>query len=124
MPVVKNADQKSLVEISRAVKLQTEKGQTGKLAPDDVAGGTFTLTSLGRGGTSYFQTPIINQPESAILATGPMKDRPVVENGQIVIASVMNYSLTFDHRAINGFGAEQFMGTLQKLMKTPSLLLL
>ncbi len=124
VPVIKNADQKSLVEISRAVKLQTEKGQTGKLAPDDVAGGTFTLTSLGRGGTSYFQTPIINQPESAILATGPMKDRPVVENGQIVIASVMNYSLTFDHRAINGFGAEQFMGTLQRLMKTPSLLLL
>lgn len=124
VPVIKNVDQKSLVEISRAVKLQTEKAQAGKLAPDDVAGGTFTLTSLGRGGTSYFQTPIINQPESAILATGPMKDKPVVENGQIVIASVMNYSLTFDHRAINGFGAEQFMGTLQKLMKTPSLLLL
>lgn len=124
VPVVKNADQKSLVEISRAVKLQTEKAQTGQLAPDDVAGGTFTLTSLGRGGTSYFQTPIINQPESAILGTGPMKDKPVVENGQIVIAPVMSYSLTFDHRAINGFGAEQFMGTLQKLMKTPGLLLL
>ncbi len=124
VPVVKNADQKSLVEVSRAVKLQTEKGQTGKLAPDDLAGGTFTLTSLGKGGTSSFQTPIINQPESAILGTGPMKDKPVVENGQIVVASIIPYSLTFDHRAINGFGAEQFMGTLQKLMKTPSLLLL
>jgi pyruvate dehydrogenase E2 component (dihydrolipoamide acetyltransferase) len=124
VPVVKNADRKSLIEISRAVKLQMEKAQTGKLTPDDVTGGTFTLTSLGKGGVSYFQTPIINQPESAILATGPIKDRPVVENGQIVIAPIMPYSLTFDHRAINGFGAEQFLGTLQRLLKTPSLLLL
>lgn len=124
VPVVKNADRKSLIEISRAVKLQMEKAQTGKLTPDDVTGGTFTLTSLGKGGTSYFQTPIINQPESAILATGPIKDRPVVENGQIVIAPIMPYSLTFDHRAINGFGAELFLGTLQRLLKTPSLLLL
>jgi pyruvate/2-oxoglutarate dehydrogenase complex dihydrolipoamide acyltransferase (E2) component len=124
VPVVKNADRKSLIEISRAVKLQMEKAQTGKLTPDDVTGGTFTLTSLGKGGVSYFQTPIINQPESAILATGPIKDRPVVENGKIVIAPIMPYSLTFDHRAINGFGAEQFLGTLQRLLKTPSLLLL
>lgn len=123
VPVVKNADQKSLTEISRAVKLQMEKAQTGKCTPDDVSGGTFTLTSLGRGGVSYFQTPIINQPESAILATGPIKDKPVVRNGQIVIAPIMPYSLTFDHKAINGFGAEQFLGTLQRFMETPSLLL-
>lgn len=123
VPVVRHADQKSLAEISRVVRSMMEKAQSGKLAPDDVSGGTFTLTSLGKGGVSFFQTPIINQPESAILATGPINDKPVVREGQIVIAPIMPFSLTFDHRVINGFGAEQFMGTIQWYLETPGLLL-
>jgi pyruvate dehydrogenase E2 component (dihydrolipoamide acetyltransferase) len=73
---------------------------------------------------SDYQTPVINQPESAILGTGPIKDEPVVKNGQIVIASMMPYSLTIDHRVINGFGAEQFLASLKEMMETPGVLLL
>ncbi len=123
VPVVKHADQKSLTEISRAVRSMNDKAQSGTLVPDDVSGGTFTLTSLGKGGVSLFQTPIINQPESAILATGPINDKAVVKEGQIVIAPVMPFSLTFDHRVINGFGAEQFMGTIRSYLEEPWLLL-
>jgi pyruvate dehydrogenase E2 component (dihydrolipoamide acetyltransferase)/2-oxoglutarate dehydrogenase E2 component (dihydrolipoamide succinyltransferase) len=123
VPVVRHADQKSLGEVSRAVRSMMDKAQSGALAPDDVTGGTFTLTSLGRGGVSYFQTPIINQPESAILATGPITDRPAVKEGQVVITPVMPWSLTFDHRVINGFGAEQFMGTMRRYLDEPGLLL-
>lgn len=123
VPVVRNADRKSLGDVSRAVRSMMDKVQSGALTPDDVSGGTFTLTSLGRGGVSLFQTPIINQPESAILATGPIQDKPVVKEGQIVIAPVMPFSLTFDHRVINGFGAEQFMGTIRWYLEEPGLLL-
>lgn len=124
VPVVKNADQKSLVEISKAIKNLTQKAREEKLMPDDVTGGTFTLTTLGKTSASYFQTAIINQPESAILAAGAITDKPVVKDEQITVAPVMPYSLTFDHRVINGFGAEKFMATIRDLLQTPRLLLL
>jgi pyruvate dehydrogenase E2 component (dihydrolipoamide acetyltransferase) len=124
VPVVKQADKKSLIEISREVKSLVEKARGGKILPDEVTGGTFTLTSIGAVGVSDFQTPVINQPESAILGTGPIKDEPVVKNGQIVIASMMPFSLTIDHRVINGFGAERFLAGLKELVETPGLLLL
>jgi pyruvate dehydrogenase E2 component (dihydrolipoamide acetyltransferase)/2-oxoglutarate dehydrogenase E2 component (dihydrolipoamide succinyltransferase) len=124
VPVVKQADKKSLIEISQKVKSLVEKARGGKILPDEVTGGTFTLTSIGAVGVSDYQTPVINQPESAILGTGPIRDEPVVKNGQIVIASMMPYSLTIDHRVINGFGAEQFLAGLKELVETPGLLLL
>jgi pyruvate dehydrogenase E2 component (dihydrolipoamide acetyltransferase) len=124
VPVVKQADKKSLFEISLELKSLVEKARGGKIFPDEVTGGTFTLTSIGAVGVSDYQTPVINQPESAILGTGPIRDEPVVKNGQIVIASMMPYSLTIDHRVINGFGAEQFLSTLKELLETPGLLLL
>jgi len=124
VPVVKQADKKSLVEISQEVKTLAEKAREGKILPDEVTGGTFTLTSIGAIGVSDYQTPVINQPESAILGTGPIRDEPVVKNGQIVIAPMMPYSLTIDHRVINGFGAEQFLASLKELVETPGLLLL
>jgi pyruvate/2-oxoglutarate dehydrogenase complex dihydrolipoamide acyltransferase (E2) component len=111
------------VEISQIVKGLVEKARGGRLMPDEVTGGTFTLTSIGAVGVSYFQTPVINQPESAILATGPIVEKPVVRGGQIVIGPMMSYSLTIDHRVINGFGAEQFMARLRDLLGTPGLLL-
>lgn len=123
VPVIKNADRLTLKAISEAVRKMAEKAQSGQIAPDDLSGGTFTLTSLGRRGTSMYQTPILNQPESAILATGPINDRPVVRDGQIAIAPIMPFSLTFDHRAINGFGAELFMGKVQTLLAVPGLML-
>jgi len=124
VPVVKQADKKSLLEISQEVKSLVEKAREGKILPDEVTGGTFTLTSIGAIGVSDYQTPVINQPESAILGTGPIRDEPVVKNGQIVIAPMMPYSLTIDHRVINGFGAEQFLAGLKELVETPGLLLL
>jgi pyruvate dehydrogenase E2 component (dihydrolipoamide acetyltransferase) len=124
VPVVKQADKKSLIEISQEVKSLVEKARGGKILPDEVTGGTFTLTSIGAVGVSDYQTPVINQPESAILGTGPIRDEAVVKNGQIVIASMMPYSLTVDHRVINGFGAEQFLASLKELLETPGLLLL
>jgi pyruvate dehydrogenase E2 component (dihydrolipoamide acetyltransferase) len=124
VPVVKHADKKSLKEISQEVKSLVEKARGGKILPDEVTGGTFTLTSIGAVGVSDYQTPVINQPESAILGTGPIKEEPVVKSGQIVIAPTMPYSLTVDHRVINGFGAEQFLASLKEMVETPGLLLL
>ncbi|HVP79595.1 MAG TPA: dihydrolipoamide acetyltransferase family protein [Thermodesulfobacteriota bacterium] len=122
VPVVKQADKKSLTEISQEVKSLVEKARGGGILPDEVTGGTFTLTSIGAVGVSDYQTPVLNQPESAILGIGPIRDEAVVKDGQIVIASMMPYSLTVDHRVINGFGAEQFLASLKELVETPSLL--
>jgi len=124
VPVVRRADTLSLTEVSLTVKALVEKARTGKLLPDDMSGGTFTLTAVGPIGVSVFFTPIINQPECAIMGTGPIALKPVVRNGDIVAAPVMTYSFTVDHRAINGYGAEQFMRSFQELIETPGLLLL
>jgi pyruvate dehydrogenase E2 component (dihydrolipoamide acetyltransferase)/2-oxoglutarate dehydrogenase E2 component (dihydrolipoamide succinyltransferase) len=124
VPVIKNADQKSLVELSKMIKSLAEKAQAGKLLPDDVTGGTFTLTSLGGRGVGLYQTPIINQPEAAILGVGRIRDRAVVKDGQIVIAPMMPCSITVDHRIIDGVIVENFLGRLQELIENPDLLLL
>ncbi len=124
VPVVKNADQKSLSEISKIVKELGKKAQDRKLLPDEVTGGTFTLSTVGRQSESRFQTPILNQPEAAILAIGAIEDRPVVRDGQIVIRPIIAYSLTYDHRVINGFAGEQFLRTIRRFLENPSLLLL
>ncbi len=124
VPVVKNADRRSLLEISKQVKELGKKAQDRKLLPDEVTGGTFTLSTVGRQSESRFQTPILNEPEAAILAVGAIEDRPVVRDGQIVIRPIMTYSLTFDHRVINGFGGEQFLRTIRRFVENPSLLML
>jgi pyruvate dehydrogenase E2 component (dihydrolipoamide acetyltransferase)/2-oxoglutarate dehydrogenase E2 component (dihydrolipoamide succinyltransferase) len=125
VPVVKNADRKSLVEISQEVRALVEKARAGKLLPDDVADGTFTITNLGAFGGGYgFGTPIINQPQVAILGTGAIAERPVVRQGQIVIRPIMTYSFTFDHRVLDGAPAGRFMTTLTQLLENPGLLLL
>jgi len=124
VPVIRNADKKSLAELSRAVKEAAEKAQAGKLRPDDVTGGTFTLTSLGGKGIGIFQTPIINQPESAILGVGRITEKPVVRNGQITIGKMMPCSVTVDHRIMDGVAVENFLGRIQELVENPSLLLL
>jgi len=123
--VIRNADTKSLVDINRELKALVEKARNGKLTPDDVTGSTFTVTNLGAFGGGYgFGTPIINQPESAILGTGAITDRPVVKEGQIVIRPIMTYSFTFDHRVIDGAPAAMFILRLTELLENPGLLLL
>lgn len=124
VPVVRNADQKSLVEISKEIKALTEKAKERKLKPEEVTGGTFTLTNLGALGTGWtFETAIINQPESAILRVGGITERAVVREGQIVIRPIMTYSLTYDHRAIDGAVAAKFLSSLINTLENPTLLL-
>lgn len=123
VPVVRNADKKTLTEISKELKNTIQKAREGKLLPDDVTGSTFTLTNTGGmdGGWSY-ATPIINQPESAILGTGAIVDRTVVREGEIVIRAMMPVSFTFDHRVIDGVPAGIFMVRLRHYIENPLLL--
>jgi len=124
VPVVRNADQKSLVEISQTVRTLAEKAREGKLTPEEVTGGTFTLTNLGALGAGWtFETAIINQPESAILRVGGITERAVVREGQIVIRPIMTYSLTYDHRVIDGAVAAKFLSSLISTLENPTLLL-
>jgi pyruvate/2-oxoglutarate dehydrogenase complex dihydrolipoamide acyltransferase (E2) component len=124
VPVIRNADQKSLVEISHAVKTIAQKARDRTLLPQEVEGGTFTLTNLGALGGGYrFETVIINQPESAILGTGGITDRVVVREGQVVIRPVMTYYFTYDHRVITGAVAARFIASLVQRLETPGILL-
>lgn len=121
VPVVKDANKKSLVEISKTIKSLAQKARDGKLMPDDVTGGTFTLTNIGALGAGYrFDTIVINQPESAILGTAGITDRAVVRDGQIVIRPIMACSLTYDHRVVDGAVAHQFMTNVIQLLEDPS----
>jgi pyruvate dehydrogenase E2 component (dihydrolipoamide acetyltransferase)/2-oxoglutarate dehydrogenase E2 component (dihydrolipoamide succinyltransferase) len=124
VPVLKNAHRKSLVEISRGVKELTEKARNRKLMPDDVTDGTFTLTNagvFGRGGER--STPIINQPQAAILQTGPILEKVVARDGQIVVRPMMPVCLTWDHRIMDGAPSAKFLGQVIELMEHPSVAL-
>jgi pyruvate dehydrogenase E2 component (dihydrolipoamide acetyltransferase)/2-oxoglutarate dehydrogenase E2 component (dihydrolipoamide succinyltransferase) len=123
VPVIKDIDQKSLAELSKELKDLVKRAREGKLQPDDVTGGTFTITNLGAfGATGYrFETVIINQPESAILGTGGISDRVVVRDEKIVIRPILTYYFTYDHRVIDGLDAAKFMGDVQKAFERPGL---
>jgi pyruvate dehydrogenase E2 component (dihydrolipoamide acetyltransferase) len=112
VPVIKNADEKSFLGIAKAASSLAERARQKKLTPDDVQGGTFTITNPGVFG-SLFGTPIINQPQVAILCIGAITKRPVVINDAIAIRSMAYLSLTFDHRLIDGAVADQFMASIK-----------
>jgi len=123
VPVVRNADKKSLVALSKEVKALTKRARAMQLLPDDLGGGTFTVTNFGVFRVGYsITTPIINQPEAAILGTGAVEDRPVVREGQIVIRPIMPLSLTFDHRLLDGAPIGRFLGRLKELLENPHLM--
>ena len=126
VPVVRDADKKSLVQIHREIRDLTEKARQRKLLPDEMSGGTFTITNpAGAGGAvSRFGTPIINQPEMAILGLGEITEKEVVRQGDIVARPVLAYFLTYDHRLIDGVMAHHFLGTLIEYIADPHLLLL
>jgi pyruvate dehydrogenase E2 component (dihydrolipoamide acetyltransferase) len=123
VPVVKNTTQKGLAEISQEVKRLAAGARNNSLASEDMTGGTFTITNLGMYGMESF-SPIINQPEVAILGVNSIVDTPVVSNGEIVIRPLMNISLTADHRAVDGAVAAQFMQKIKAYVEKPALLLL
>lgn len=116
VPVLRNAQDLSLEGLCRAVKVLVEKAQNGKLMPDDYTGNTFTVSNLGPFGVDHF-TAIINQPDSAILAVGQMKDRVVVVEGGMHIRPIMKLTLSSDHRVIDGAVAAQFMGRLKERLE-------
>jgi len=120
VPVVKNADEKNILGLSKTINELGERARTKKLSPDDVQGGTFTITNPGIFG-GLFGTPIINQPQVAILGVGGVKKRPVVvetkEGDFIAIRSMCILSLTFDHRLIDGAIADQFMARVKTVIE-------
>ena len=122
VPVVRDAGAKSLREIRAAVVDLGTRARSGKLLPDEISGGTFTVTNLGMFGTDHF-TPIINPPESAILAVCRTVEKPVVQNGQIVVRPMCNCVLGFDHRLIDGAVGAKYMARFRELMENPLLLL-
>jgi 2-oxoglutarate dehydrogenase E2 component (dihydrolipoamide succinyltransferase) len=121
VPVVKNANEKSLHELAKAVNYLSESSRSNKLQPDDIQGSTFTISNVGTFG-SLMGTPIINQPEVAILALGIIKKRPEVittEKGdEIAIRSMMYLSLSFDHRVVDGFLGGSFLRKVGDYMES------
>ncbi len=116
-PVIKHADELSLAGIARAVNDLANRARSGSLKPDEVNRGTFTITNHGVAG-SLFATPIISQPQVAILGVGGIEKRPVVVNDAIAIRSMMYLSLSFDHRIIDGAVADQFMASLKARLQS------
>ena len=121
VPVVKNAEERSFVGLQRAISDLGERARTKKLKPDDVQGGTFTITNPGIFGAE-FGLPIINQPQVAILGVGGIKKKPVVltdkeGNDTIAIRSMMHLSIGYDHRVIDGAVADQFMDEVKKFLQ-------
>ncbi len=122
VPNVKDCDKKSLAEIAVEADKLAKDGKAGKLGMDAMKGGTFTITNLGNYGLTNF-SPIINQPELAILGVCAMIDTPVVRDGQIVVRPMMNLCLTADHRVIDGVQAAEFLQKVCEMLENPVLML-
>ena len=116
VPVIRNADELSLAGLSKRVNDLAERSRTKKLNPDDVQGGTFTLTNPGSFG-GLFGLPIINQPQVAILGIGGIKKRPVVINDAIAIRSMVYVAMSYDHRVVDGAVADQFLARVKQTLE-------
>jgi pyruvate dehydrogenase E2 component (dihydrolipoamide acetyltransferase) len=123
VPVVKNADRKSVFAISDEINELATKARDGKLAPAEMKGASCTITNIGSAGGQWF-TPVINHPEVAILGIGRIAEKAVVRDGEIVIAPVLALSLSFDHRMIDGATAQNALNHIKRLLNDPELLLM
>lgn len=122
VPVIRDADLKTLPEIAKASKDLAARTKENKLSPDELTGGTFTISNLGMFDIESF-TAVINKPEAGILAVGKMEKKPVVVNDEIVIRPLMQLSLTYDHRILDGAPAAQFLRRVKQLLENPGLLI-
>jgi 2-oxoglutarate dehydrogenase E2 component (dihydrolipoamide succinyltransferase) len=123
VPVLRNADQMSMAEIEAKIAEFAVKARNGKLTMEEMQGGTFTITNGGVFG-SLLSTPILNSPQSGILGMHKIDQRPVVENGQIVIRPMMYVALSYDHRIIDGKDSVTFLVAIKELLEDPARLLL
>ena len=122
VPVIRNAEQMSLAEIEREIKRLAVKARDGKITPDDMTGGTFTITNGGVFG-SMLSTPIINPPQSAILGMHNVVERPVAINGKVEIRPIMYVALSYDHRIIDGKESVSFLVKVKEMLENPEKML-
>jgi pyruvate/2-oxoglutarate dehydrogenase complex dihydrolipoamide acyltransferase (E2) component len=116
VPVIRSADRKSVEEISGEIDALAARAEAGQLGPGELTGGTFSITNSGTFGSLFF-TPIINQPEVAILGTGKIAETPVVQDGAIVIRKIMYLCLSYDHRVVDGAPAVQFLRAVKRRLE-------
>ncbi len=123
VPILRDADRLTMAEIESAIKDFGERAQNAQLTLEEITGGTFTITNGGVFG-SLMSTPILNPPQSAILGMHKIQERPVAENGQVVIRPMMYLALSYDHRLVDGREAVQFLVMIKELLEDPTRLLL
>ena len=119
VPVIKNADQKSLLEIAQEVRELATKAKSNSLSIDEMTNSTFSITNLSSYNIDTFN-PLLNLPEIGILGVGTVEERPTVIDGEVVVRSIANLNLAFDHRAWDGAPAAEFVGSIAKLLSDPS----
>jgi 2-oxoglutarate dehydrogenase E2 component (dihydrolipoamide succinyltransferase) len=123
VPVLRDTDGMSLADVERGIAELATLGRDGKLTMDHMQGGTFTITNGGVFG-SLMSTPILNQPQTAILGMHKIQERPIAENGEVVVRPMMYLALSYDHRMIDGKEAVQFLVTIKELLEDPARILL
>jgi len=123
VPVVKDADRKSIFALADNINDLAGKARDGKLSGDEMKGGSITITNIGSAGGQWF-TPVINHPEVAILGIGRIAEKAVVKNGEIVAAPVLALSFSFDHRLIDGATAQNALNLVKRLLNDPQLLIM
>ncbi|MBI3378121.1 MAG: 2-oxo acid dehydrogenase subunit E2 [Nitrospirae bacterium] len=121
VPVIKNADKKTILELASEIQVLSVKARERKIMLEEIKGSTFTITNYGHFG-GWFATPIINYPDVAILGTGKISEKPWVKDGQIVIRKILPLSLTFDHRVTDGVDSAKFLSKVIQYLEDPALL--
>lgn len=122
-PIVKNANQKNIIELSREMKELIEKAKDNKLTPEEFQGGGFTISNLGMYGIKHFNA-IINPPQSCIMGVGASAKRAIVKNDQVIIATIMDVTLSADHRVVDGAVGAEFLAAFKKFIESPALMLI
>jgi len=122
VPVIRDVGTMTLLDIARESNRLAAAAVAGKISLNDVRGGTFTISNVGAVPGTLWQTPLVNHPQSGILALGRVRDAAVVRDGQLAVGKLMGASLSFDHRVISGLPASEFTAFLAELLRTPEVL--
>lgn len=120
--VIKNADEKSIMEIAKEISLLAEKAQNKTISVEEMRGSTFTITNIGSLKGGFFSVPMINYPEAAIMGVHMVRDWPIVKDGMVKIGKMLSLSLTFDHRVVDGADAVRFTNSVIKYLEDPDFL--